>query len=92
MSLISGFLDKYGIKASLAQCDNMEKWLVEDLWDKYNDFRMNKRIVIENEIRALGLRLPNGTVKKDYTGSFDIPYTKVQDFWLNGLEELGLAS
>lgn len=52
---------------------------------------MNQRIMIENEIRQLGLRFPNGTVKKDYSVSFELPTDKISDIELIGAEELGLV-
>lgn len=47
--------------------------------------------MIENEIRQLGLRFPNGTVKKDYSVSFELPTNKISDIELIGAEELGLV-
>lgn len=52
---------------------------------------MNQRIMIENEIRQLGLHFPNGTVKKDYSVSFELPTDKISDIELIGAEELGLV-
>lgn len=52
---------------------------------------MNQRIMIENEIRQFGLRFPNGTVKKDYSVSFELPTDKISDIELIGAEELGLV-
>lgn len=52
---------------------------------------MNQRIMIENEIRQIGLRFPNGTVKKDYAVSFELPTDKISDIELIGAEELGLV-
>lgn len=47
--------------------------------------------MIENEIRQFGLRFPNGTVKKDYSVSFELPTDKISDIELIGAEELGLV-
>lgn len=47
--------------------------------------------MIENEIRQLGLHFPNGTVKKDYSVSFELPTDKISDIELIGAEELGLV-
>jgi len=90
MSLISGIFDKNNIEATLAQCDDFEQWLVADMWNKYKEYRMNQRTIIENEIKDLGIKLPNGTVKKDYDFSFQLPLDKVSYLWIKGLEELGL--
>lgn len=66
-------------------------WAVGSLWNSFKDERMNQRILIENQVRQLGLRFPNGTVKKEYSVSFDLPTDKIYDIKLEGTEELGLA-
>lgn len=66
------------------------KWTVESLWHSFRTERMNRRIIIENEIKGLGLRLPNGTVKKDYSFAFILPMDKISNVELKGAEELGL--
>lgn len=65
-------------------------WAISSLWNTFKDERMNQRIIIENEVRQLGLRLPNGTVKKEYSVFFELPVDKISDVELVGAEELGL--
>lgn len=65
-------------------------WTVSSLWSTFKDERMNQRLIIENEIKALGLRFPNGTVNKEYTVFFALPVDKISDIQLVGAEELGL--
>ena len=57
---------------------------------EYTESRNPKRTVIENEIKALNLKLPNGTVRREYKFEFKLPAGKVMMFRLLGLEELGL--
>ena len=45
MSLISNILDKFGISATLTQADDFEKWLVNEVWNKYSEEKMNNRII-----------------------------------------------
>ena len=52
---------------------------------------MNQRILIENDIRRLGIRLPNGTVGKEYSASFRLPAESISGVALDGADELGLA-
>ena len=86
MSLVSNLLDKFGIKASLAQADDFEKWLINAAWSKYNEDKMNNRIVVENKVKALsGLRFSNGTVRKDYLSQIELPTDLVMDAWFEGL-------
>lgn len=66
-------------------------WAVASLWDTFKEERMNKRIIIENEIRQLGLRFPNGTVNKEYSVEFELPTDKISDIRIVGAEELGLT-
>ncbi len=65
-------------------------WTVSHLWNAFNEDRMNKRLIIENEIKNLGIRFPNGTVKKDYCVFFDLPVDKISNVDLIGADELGL--
>jgi len=74
-----------------SQRDTFLSWAIGSLWDKYKEERMNKRLIIENEIKNLGIRLANGTVKKEYHSSFELPLDKISDVQLVGLDELGLT-
>lgn len=65
-------------------------WAISQLWNQYIDERMNQKIIIENEIKNLGIRLPNGTVKKEYCAHFRLPADKISNVELVGAEELGL--
>ena len=65
-------------------------WAVGSLWNTFKQQRMNQRTAIEDEIRGLGLRFPNGTVKKDYSVHFELPVGRISDVEIDGAEELGL--
>ncbi len=93
MSVVSMILDKVGIRdVTLAQADDFEKWLLNYWWNKYSEERMNKRIIVENQIRDLNIRLTNGTVNKEYLQEINLPSDLVRDIRIDGLEELGLSS
>lgn len=81
-------LQKAGV--SSADKDSFLNWAISSLWKSFKEERMNQRIMIENEVRQLGLRFPNGTVKKEYSVFFDLPVDKISDVVLVGAEELGL--
>lgn len=66
-------------------------WAVGSLWDTFKDKRMNERIMIEDEIRGLGIRLPNGTVSKEYIAEFTLPAGKISNIRLSGAEAAGLS-
>lgn len=94
MSLVSNILDKFGITATLAQADDFEKWLVNEVWNKYSEEKMNQRIIIENRVKSeCNMRVPNGTVRKDYSAQIELPTELVEDAWFeeNCLESLGLS-
>ena len=93
MSLISNILDKFGISATLTQADDFEKWLVNEVWKKYSEEKMNNRIIVENKIKSeCNLRVPNGTVRKDYLAQIELPAELVKDAWFDGsIESLGLS-
>jgi serine/threonine protein phosphatase PrpC len=85
-------LDKAIIRAGVPQADREPfiDWTVSLLWQQYKDQRMNQRLIIENEIRNLGIRFPNGTVKKEYATCFKLPFDKISDVSLEGAGDLGL--
>lgn len=90
MCKIVDLLEKCGICASNEQANDFEKWLVNTAWLKYNDDKMNQRIIIENAVKSLGLRFPNGTIGKTFSAQLVIPSNLVDDIWIEGFEELGL--
>ncbi len=70
--------------------DQFLKWLIESSWSEFKQERMNRRAVIENEIKALGLHLPNGTVGKEYASSFQLPLDRISEVAMDGVDDLGL--
>ena len=86
----SRIFGRMGIKASEEQIADFLNWCSKDMWKEYTESRTQKRTVIENEIRALNIRLPNGTVGREYKFEFRLPAGKVKMFRLKGLEDLGL--
>ena len=85
-------LDRILTQAGVAAADREDflTWAIGSLWTTFKEERMNQRILIENEVRALGLRFPNGTVKKEYSASFKLPIDKISAIEIVGAEELGL--
>lgn len=85
-------LDKAMEKAGIHESDKERflEWSVNQLWSTYKEERMNQKLIIENEIKNLGIRLPNGTVKKEYSCVFSLPFDKISNVELVGADELGL--
>lgn len=68
-------------------------WAFDNLAHKYKEERMNRRILLENAVKNLALRLPNGTVKKDYKAYIEIPkeiYKDLSDVKFEGIDDIGL--
>ncbi len=82
-------MERAGIPSS--RKEEFLSWAIDSLWKSFNEERMNKRIVIEQEIKNLGIRLPNGTVGKYYQASFRLPSEKVSHVEMTGADELGLV-
>ncbi|MDE5586540.1 MAG: protein phosphatase 2C domain-containing protein [Muribaculaceae bacterium] len=66
-------------------------WLIARRWAEFKEERMNQRILMENEINDLGIRLPNGTVNKEYKASFRLPLDRVAIVGFDGAGDLGLS-
>ena len=82
-------MEKAGIHESVKE--RFLEWSVNQLWSTYKEERMNQKLIIENEIKNLGIRLPNGTVKKEYSYVFSLPFDKISNVDLVGAKELGLV-
>lgn len=78
----------YGIPPS--QREAFLRWSVSRLAAQYKEDLMSNRMMIEDEIRSLGIRFPNGTVGKDYVATFSLPAGKVSDVGMEGAAALGL--
>lgn len=91
-SAIDGAMANAGIPAG-----ERKKFLaqaISRLWNEYKEERMNRRIIIENEVNVLGIRLPNGTVNKEYSAEFTLPAGDVHGVTLDtgdaeGIELVG---
>ena len=90
-TLVVEVLKGIGETPSKRQIDEFQAWRIKEQWKRYKEERMNQRIMIENEVNHLGLRFPNGTVKKEYSHVFQLPIDKIDVIELSGIEELGLS-
>lgn len=70
---IKDILASKGIEPVSERLRHFEEWAVTRLWEQYDEEIMNQRLITENSMRQLGLRLPNGTVGKPYTAVLSIP-------------------
>lgn len=90
-ALVAKILQGLGENPSGELLDDFQSWRIKEQWKRYKEERMNQRIMIENEIRGLGIRLPNGTVNKGYAHVLQLPADKISLIGLEGIGELGLS-
>lgn len=86
---LDAIIKDIGVPAN--QRNSFMKWVLNSMWETYKNERMNQKLIIDNEIKNLGLRFANGTVKKDYCAMFKLPLDKISNPELVGAEELGLV-
>lgn len=78
------------IECSDARFEDFTQWVVKKLWNEYDKEYMDKRVIIENQIKELPIVIPNGTVDKEYTATIRLPEDIIEEYWLDGLEPIGL--
>lgn len=77
------------LRIPVSQKVSFINWAVNSLWKDFKNEKMNQKLIIENEIKNLNIRLPNGTVKKPYQANFLFPVEANNVELING-QELGL--
>ena len=65
-------------------------FILGKLYEGYNDYYMNREIVIKNKINGLNIPLPNAKAGEEYTQLVKIEEEDVLEYWIEGLEETGL--
>ena len=73
-----------------ARIEDFSQWIVKKLWNEYDKEYMDRRVIIENQIKELPIVIPNGTVGKEYTSTIRLPEDIVEEYWIEGLEAIGL--
>ena len=78
------------IECSDARFEDFTQWIVKKLQNEYDKDCMDKRVIIENQIKELPIVIPNGTVGKEYSATIRLPEDVIEDYWLDGLDDIGL--
>ena len=78
------------IECSDARFEDFNQWIVKKLWNEYDKEYMDKRVIIENQIKELPIVISNGTVGKEYSATIRLPEDVIEDYWLDGLDSIGL--
>ncbi len=87
--LIERFFPK-GISAE--KRSDIINFLLEKLYNDYNEYYMNRELVIKNRIDSLHIILPNARVREKYSQLIKIEDTDVCEYWIEGLEGTGLRA
>ena len=74
-----------------AEVEDFTTWTIKYLWNLYDKECMDLRILMENKVKELPIAIPNGTAGKEYNAKFSIPSELVIDYWLDGLDKVGLT-
>ena len=84
-------LQRIGIEPTEYEFVDFENRIVKCLWNKIQTERMDERIIIKNAVEAANIVFPNGRVGEEY--SVEIPFNikGVEDYVLEGLEQVGLT-
>lgn len=86
---LDGILRTHEVPAS--EREAFLNWIIARRWAEFTQERKDKRIMIENDIKSLGIRLHNGTMNKDYEEFFTLPLDRISCVTMEGVEELGLT-
>lgn len=70
--------------------DEFEKFKNEFLWNKFYNYTMENIKIIEKKVSTLNFQFPNGTVGKSYEVNFEIESDEISEYWLEGVEVIGL--
>ena len=71
---------------------DIQEFFLEKIYNEYNEYYMDRELVIKNRIDALNLALPNAKVREEYSQLIKIDDPDVCEYWLEGLEDTGLQA
>ena len=74
-----------------AEVEDFSSWIVKRMWNEYDKECMDLKVMRQNQVNDLPITIPNGTVGKEYCVSFSIPTDIVVQYWLEGIEQIGLS-
>lgn len=64
------------------------KFLVNKLWNQYNDYLMDKVLIVENEVKAMSFNIPNAKENHPYDQTITLPQdSKIIIMDVFGIEE-----
>lgn len=75
---------------SVEKRSDIMNFFSERLYNEYNEYYMNRELVIKNRVDSLNIALPNAKVGEEYSHLIKIEDTDVNEYWVEGLEDSGL--
>ena len=76
--------------ASAEKHSDIMNFISEKLYNEYNEYYMNRELVIKNRVDSLNISLPNAKVGEEYSQLVKIEDIDVYEYWLEGLNGTGL--
>lgn len=76
---------------SEAQQSDIMNFISEKLYNEYNEYNMNREIVIKNKVDSLNIVLPNAKAGEHYSQLIKIEESDISEYWLEGMENTGLS-
>ena len=89
--LLQVLLREAGIQFTKGEFEDFKKRLINNIWNKITNERMDEILMLENAVNATPITLPNGRVGEDYNVSVPFKIENIEDYTIEGLEELGLT-
>ena len=91
--IIDQLIEKYFPQGvSSEKRSDIQEFFLKKIYNEYNEYYMDRELVIKNRIDALNLALPNAKVREEYSQLIKIEDSDICEYWLEGLEDAGLQA
>lgn len=77
---------------TLEKRSDMMNFFAEKLYNEYNEYYMNRELIIKNKVNSLDITLPNAKAGEEYCQLVKIENIDILEYWIEGLSEAGLYS
>lgn len=82
-----------GIEASTQEIRDFNKWLIQDTWNRYQNYCMDQRVIVMNAVNGVPINISNGTQGKPYKSQIiELPSDIAYDYEFEGLDDIGLSA
>lgn len=84
-------LKRVGVEPTEDEFIDFENRIIKGLWNKMQNERMDERLIIKNAVESARIVFPNGRVGEEYNAEIPFRIDGVEDYELEGLEQIGLT-